>query len=121
MRQAVYGTARLGLFFTFNDMLKERKGGKDAQLSMLENMAASFTAGGIGSFIGTPFDLCLVRMQGDLTLPPEQRRNYKHVFDALSRIPKEEGITGLWKGAGPTMARAIALNIGMMVSFEEAK
>ena len=121
MRQAVYGTARLGLFFTFNDMLKERKGGDNPQLSVFEKVAASFSAGGIGSFIGTPFDVCLVRMQGDMTLPPEQRRNYKHVFDALRRIPKEEGITGLWKGAAPTMARAIALNIGMMVSFEEAK
>lgn len=37
------------------------------------------------------------------------------------RIPREEGITGLWKGALPTVTRAIALNIGMLVSYEEAK
>ncbi len=60
-------------------------------------------------------------MQSDVTLPVNERRNYKHVFDALSRIPREEGVKGLWKGAGPTVARAISLNIGMMVSFEEAK
>ena len=43
------------------------------------------------------------------------------MFDALVRIPREEGITGLWKGAVPTVTRAISLNIGMLVSYEEAK
>ena len=102
-------------------MIKQRKGGPDAKLSTLEKIACSFTAGGIGSFCGNPFDLCLVRLQSDLTLPKDQRRNYKNVFDALVRIPREEGITGLWKGAVPTVSRAISLNIGMLVSYEEAK
>lgn len=39
----------------------------------------------------------------------------------MSRIPGEEGVFNLWKGAGPTVARAISLNIGMLVSFEDAK
>ncbi len=33
----------------------------------------------------------------------------------------EEGVTALWKGAVPTMSRAISLNMAMMVSYEEAK
>ena len=66
-------------------------------------------AGGIGSFIGTPFDLCLVRFQSDSSLPVEERRNYTNVFNAMARISKEEGVRGLWSGAIPTMARAIAL------------
>ena len=69
MRQAVYTTLRLGIFFTLNDILKERKGG--GALTTLEKVACSFTAGGLGSFCGTPFDLCLVRMQSDATLPVE--------------------------------------------------
>ncbi len=52
-------------------MLKERKGGSDPQLSVLEKIACSFTAGSIGAFIGTPFDVCLVRMQSDITLPED--------------------------------------------------
>ena len=119
LRQAVYTTLRLGIFFTLTDMIRQRKPGRG--LTTLEKVGCSFAAGGIGSFCGNPFDLCLVRLQSDLTLPPEQRRNYKHVFDALIRIPREEGITGLWKGALPTVSRAIALNIGMLVSYEEAK
>jgi solute carrier family 25 oxoglutarate transporter 11 len=34
---------------------------------------------------------------------------------------KEEGVTGLWAGAVPTITRAISLNVAMMVSYEEAK
>lgn len=45
-------------------------------------------AGGFGSFVGTPFDLVLVRMQADSTLPEVERRNYKNVFDAFGRIVK---------------------------------
>ena len=35
------------------------------------------TAGGLGSFVGNPCDLALVRMQADTTLPEAERRNYK--------------------------------------------
>lgn len=47
---------------------------------------------------GSPADLVNVRMQNDNKLPMEQRRNYKHCFDALIRIVKSEGVTGMFKG-----------------------
>lgn len=78
-------------------------------------------AGAFGSFVGTPCDLALVRMQADQTLPLEERRNYKHVFDAFGRIVKEEGITSCWKGAGPTIIRAIAMNVAMLVTYDECR
>lgn len=37
-------------------------------------------------------------MQNDTKLPIEQRRNYKHCFEALYRIFKNEGFNGLFKG-----------------------
>lgn len=55
------------------------------------------TSGAIASFIATPTELSLIRMTSDGRLPPEQRRNYKHVFDALYRISKEEGVLALWR------------------------
>jgi len=60
-------------------------------------------------------------VQADSTLPPAERRNYTGVFNALTRIVKEEGVTALWRGAVPTMTRAISLNVAMMVSYEESK
>ena len=60
-------------------------------------------------------------MQNDTVLPPDQRRNYKNVIDAFSRIIKEEGFTALWKGAVPTACRAMSLNLGMLAPYDEAK
>jgi solute carrier family 25 oxoglutarate transporter 11 len=63
---------------------KKKNGGKNTTAS--QKAIASITAGGIGSFVGNPADLCLVRMQADSTLPPDQRRNYTGVGNALVRI-----------------------------------
>ena len=53
--------------------------------------------------------------------PPEERRNYKNVFNAFSRIVREEGVTAMWSGAVPTMARAMSLNVAMLVTYDECK
>ena len=60
-------------------------------------------------------------MQSDSTLPMDKRRNYKGVGDALTRIVKEEGVGGLFKGAGPTVVRAMALNMGMLASNDQVR
>ena len=110
LRQAVYATLRLGIYFNLSDYVKN-KYNNGGNLSTLQKVGVSLFAGAFGSFIGTPCDLALVRMQSDSILPVEERRNYKHVFDAFARIVKEEGITSCWKGATPTIARAMSLNM----------
>ncbi|KAL0436114.1 UNVERIFIED_CONTAM: Mitochondrial dicarboxylate/tricarboxylate transporter DTC [Sesamum radiatum] len=77
------------------------------------------TAGAIGASVGSPADLALIRMQADATLPA-QRRNYTNAFHALSRIVADEGVLALWKGAGPTVVRAMALNMGMLASYDQS-
>merc|ERR1719362_1303406 len=60
-------------------------------------------------------------MTSDGNLPADQRRNYKSVFDALIRIFREEGITALWRGAIPTMGRAMVVNAAQLASYSQAK
>jgi len=48
---------------------------------------ASF-AGFVGSLVGNPADLALIRMQADSRLPLSERRNYTSVGNAFSRITK---------------------------------
>jgi len=81
LRQVVYGTLRLGIFFNLSEYFKKRNDG--GNLTFSQKCSASLIAGSFGSFIGNPADLCLVRMQADSTLPVEQRRNYTGVFNAL--------------------------------------
>ena len=60
-------------------------------------------------------------MTSDGRLPPAERRNYKHVGDALIRIAKEEGVVTLWRGAIPTMGRAMVVNAAQLASYSQAK
>ena len=89
-------------------------------LPLYQKALCGLSAGAIGASVGTPADLALVRMQADATLPEAHRRHYKHAFHALSRIMKEEGVLALWKGAGPTVVRAMALNMGMLASYDQS-
>ena len=60
-------------------------------------------------------------MTADGRLPAAERRNYKHVGDALLRMAKEEGVLTLWRGAVPTMGRAMVVNAAQLASYSQAK
>ena len=60
-------------------------------------------------------------MTSDGRLPEAERRNYRHAFDALFRVAREEGVTALWRGAVPTMGRAVVVNAAQLVSYSQAK
>lgn len=114
LRQLTYGTARLGIFNTMQAKLEDPKTKK---LSFTNSLAASIVAGGIGALIGTPADAALVRMQADTILPAAERRGYKNGVDAMIRMAREEGMSGFFSGASPTVYRGLSINIGMLVSY----
>ena len=119
MRQAVYGTARLGLNDQIVKVLKDRNGGH--ALPVYQKILASMVSGAVGGLAGNPFDIAMVRMQADGQAPVEQRRGYTNVFTAVGRITKEEGLLTLWRGSIPMVFRAIAMNVGMLVSYDQSK
>ncbi|KAF3944055.1 hypothetical protein ACB098_08G138000 [Castanea mollissima] len=118
LRQATYTTARLGSFKILTNKAIEANDGKP--LPLYQKALCGLTAGAIGASVGSPADLALIRMQADATLPEAQKRHYKNAFHALSRIVKDEGVLALWKGAGPTVVRAMALNMGMLASYDQS-
>ena len=60
MRQAVYGTARLGLNDQIVKVLKDRNGGH--ALPVYQKIIASMVSGAVGGLAGNPFDIAMVRM-----------------------------------------------------------
>lgn len=76
-------------------------------------------AGACGAFVGTPAEVALIRMTADGRLPNDQRRNYKNALNALVRITKEEGVLTLWRGATPTIARAVVVNSSQLASYSQ--
>jgi solute carrier family 25 oxoglutarate transporter 11 len=118
LRQATYTTARLGTFRILTNKALAANDGKP--LPLYQKALCGLTAGAIGASVGSPADLALIRMQADATLPEAARRHYKNAFHALTRISKDEGVLALWKGAGPTVVRAMALNMGMLASYDQS-
>lgn len=117
LRQATYTTTRLGVYTWLFE--KFSKDGKPP--SFLMKAGLGVTAGASGAFIGTPAEVALIRMTSDGTLPVDKRRNYKNVFNALARIYREEGLTTLWRGATPTMGRAMVVNAAQLSTYSQAK
>ena len=69
MRQVLYATSRFGIFLTLSDYLRKKNNGNN--LTFMQKGAASLTAGGLGSAIGSPADLILIRMQADGNMPAD--------------------------------------------------
>jgi len=116
-RQATYTTTRLGVY----SWLFEKFSSKDKNPSFAMKAALGMAAGAVGSLVGNPTEVALIRMTSDGRLPVDQRRNYKNVFDAMARIVKEEGVLALWRGSTPTVARAMVVNAAQLATYSQAK
>jgi len=117
LRQATYTTTRLGIY----TWLFETFSTEGVPPGFFMKAALGMTAGGVGAFVGTPAEVALIRMTSDGSLPVDKRRNYTSVFNALARIYKEEGVTTLWRGATPTIARAMVVNAAQLATYSQAK
>jgi len=117
LRQATYTTTRLGVYTAlFEEVSKDGK-----PPSFLTKAAIGVCAGGIGAFVGTPAEIALIRMTADGRLPLAEQRGYTNVFNALGRITSEEGVLTLWRGCGPTVARAMVVNAAQLSTYSQAK
>lgn len=153
LRQATFGTTRLGVFRYLLEQEKVKKinnirAQQIAEYNSTNNKAASsfvdesllpeiadsqldvnfwkrtgfaLFSGFCASIVGTPIDIALVRFQSDYTLPEHQRRNYRHVFHAISSIAKEEGVKTLWRGYVGFTWRVIAITVTQLMVFDEMK
>mmetsp|Transcript_8264 Transcript_8264/g.17615 ORF Transcript_8264/g.17615 Transcript_8264/m.17615 type:complete len:374 (+) Transcript_8264:53-1174(+) len=124
LRQWLYGSCRIGIYAYLleaaqNDNLA--KGLDKNDISLKTKMLMGLTSGGIGSFVGTPSELALVRMSNDKKLPLDQRRNYRGVGNCISRIATEEGLPALFRGAPATVLRACLLSACAMGITSEIK
>lgn len=118
LRQATYTTGRMGVYQMLVDKYKQIT---QSSPTVGASMTMGTLAGAAGAFVGNPAEVVLIRMVTDGKLPPEQRRNYKNVADALMRIMREEGITGLWKGVLPTVGRSMVVNMTQLASYSQFK
>jgi len=113
MRQMSYSVCR---FWAYDESKKLLDAGPSAPPWKLA--LAGCMAGGIAGFVGNPGEIIMVRLQGDMAKPVDKRLNYKHCFDGLFRMVREEGFSSLGRGVGPNVVRAILMNASQLASYD---
>ncbi|KAK2374187.1 mitochondrial uncoupling protein [Trifolium repens] len=119
LRQTLYSTTRMGLYDILKNKWTDREAG--GTMPLARKIEAGLIAGGVGAAIGNPADVAMVRMQADGRLPVAQRRNYKSVVDAITRMAKQEGVTSLWRGSSLTVNRAMLVTASQLASYDQFK
>ena len=78
-------------------------------------------SGGIASFISTPTDLILTRMQSDNSSFNKIKYNYNNIFDGFNKVIKNEGFLKLWNGSKIIILRAMIINSALLPSYNFSK
>ena len=60
-------------------------------------------------------------MQNDLSLPPDQRKNYKNAIDGLIRMIREEGPSSLFRGVLMNSTRGLAMTGAQLSCYDGSK
>jgi hypothetical protein len=117
-RQATYGGMRLSLYEPIRNVLAKAASGSRSSSSHTSHLISSTSsrslaepvllgvqllsgalAGGVSSAVMCPADVVKLRLQAG-------EANYNGVSHALAQIVRHEGAAQLWRGVGPTSARA---------------
>ncbi|KAH7257564.1 mitochondrial carrier domain-containing protein [Fusarium tricinctum] len=119
LRQMTYSTVRFGVYEEVKTRLIRRNEGRDPSFMTLIALAAG--SGFVGGIAGNFADVLNVRMQHDAALPPAERRNYRHAFDGMVRMAREEGPKSMFRGWLPNSGRAMFMTAGQLASYDVSK
>ncbi|XP_060027769.1 mitochondrial dicarboxylate carrier isoform X2 [Erinaceus europaeus] len=117
-RQMTYSLTRFAIYETFRDKMTR---GSQGPPPFYQKVLLGAVSGCIGGFMGTPADMVNVRMQNDMKLPQNQRRNYAHALDGLFRVAREEGLKKLFSGATMASSRGMLVTVGQLSCYDQAK
>lgn len=140
MRSTVYGGWRVGLYPTIRDHLLRLSSLSSSSSSHSTTsvvglrLASGMVTGAIGSLLTCPLDVLRTRMQADAGrvcsstgvyrtgLRQGQRVRYPNLFEAFRHILRTDGlVSGLYRGAAVTVARASLLNGAQLSSYDTLK
>ncbi|KAG8191722.1 hypothetical protein JTE90_008786 [Oedothorax gibbosus] len=117
MRQLTYSTTRFAIY----EVVKQNFTTPGENMPFYKKVLLAGVAGACGGLVGTPADMVNVRMQNDIKLPKEQRRNYKHAIDGLIQVYRKEGVRFLFSGATTATSRAVLVTIGQISFYDQIK
>ena len=63
-----------------------------------------------------PLDVAKIRLQLQVELG--QQRKYRHLLELLTKLPREEGVSALWKGHVPAQLLSVSYGLASFAVFE---
>lgn len=117
-KQVLYTGTRFALYDFLLDFLR---GDDSLKPPLRQRMLVGLIAGGTAAFLATPSDLAFVRMVSDKALPHFQQKQFNHVGEAITQIARQEGFKSLWRGAAPTILKAMLINSIQLSVYSEIK
>lgn len=75
-------------------------------------------AGATGGLAGNWADVLLVRMTSDVLKPPSSRFNYSNAVTGAVQMVHQEGVTSLFRGLTPNLARAVLMNVSQLATYD---
>ncbi|KAI4470909.1 mitochondrial dicarboxylate carrier-related [Holotrichia oblita] len=116
-RQGLATSTRIGIYTTFFTKFSH----DDKPPTFLVKVVLGMVAGTFGGMVGTPVDLCLIRMVTDGAKPPSKRFYYRNAIQCVYKIAREHGVASLWKGGFPTIMRGIVFNTVSLSTYSQSK
>ncbi|XP_036356040.1 mitochondrial dicarboxylate carrier-like [Octopus sinensis] len=114
-RQGTYSLTRFAIYETFKEKISQKT---NKPLLFYQKVCLAGFSGFVGGIVGNPGDMVNVRMQNDMRLPIP---SYKHVFDGLVRVLREEGTFKVFNGVTMTSTRGLFITIGQISIYEQVK
>ncbi|KAF5930330.1 hypothetical protein HYC85_031203 [Camellia sinensis] len=109
-RSVLYGGLRLGLYEPTKYVCELAF----ESTNVLVKIASGAFSGAFATALTNPVEVLKVRLQ----MNPNLTRG---AIGEMRKIASEEGITALWKGVGPAMARAASLTASQLATYDEFK
>ncbi|XP_017237229.1 uncharacterized protein LOC108210455 [Daucus carota subsp. sativus] len=110
MRSVLYGGLRLGLYEPSKYVCELAFESNN----ILMKIASGAFSGALATALTNPSEVLKVRLQMN-------QNSSTGPIEELRRISSTEGMTALWKGVGPAMARAAALTASQLATYDESK
>lgn len=117
LRELLYSTIRMGAYEPIVNMMHVSH--DERSPPVVVKYVSSLMSGAIGAAFANPTDLIKVRFQA--YLPGQPPLPYNSFTEAFSFILKHDGVTGLWRGSSPTIARAAVLTSAQLGSYDSIK
>jgi solute carrier family 25 uncoupling protein 8/9 len=121
-RQCVFASIRIGLYDNVKDFYSDKFGVKNSGSSVMAvRLLSGITSGAIAISIAQPTDVVKVRMQaqrntssGAAAMTTSSLAMYRQIF-------RTAGLSGLWTGLLPNMARNSLVNATELVCYDSIK